>query len=1083
MRDRLVIRTLGTAAMWIGSQPIHELVPLKAQGLFIYLACTRDLYAREVLAEFFWEGRSQAQSLANLRKALSSLRRAAGPALTITRRTVGIDPSSGYTLDADDFEAELAAAEQAAGRDEARLIEHLKAAAALYKGDFLSGFFVDSQAFEDWALLERERLRFRATFALDQLVEQCIQRREYDTAQSYISRLLQIDPLREKTYRQGMRLLAHSGQRESAIAQFQACQRVLEQEMGIAPSAETIALYQRIREGDGLEHSFPQDASGWATRPKMNLPPQATSFVGREAQVSELLGHLEAPGCQLVTIVGPGGIGKTRLALEVARKAAFLFPDGVFFVALASVQTPQAIVPAILAALSLELPEGERDPAAFLLKHLARKALLLVLDNLEHLLGDLGLVRAILSAAPEVKLLVTSRQVLNLSEEWQHPLAGLEVPGSVVSDRADTYSSIRLFVERARHVSRSFSFADDPEGVVRVCQLVEGMPLGIELAAAWLRVLSTDAIANSLFDLEALHEPAEERHRSLRALFENTWQRLSEPEQRALMRLSVFQGGFRVEAAVAVAELTLPLLAALVHKSLLSADFRTGRYDMHQLLAQYARARLSQHPVEEQRSHERHAAFYASFLHARAAPLQDERATDILSEIQEEIGNIRAAWQWAVAQGRMDLALQASKSLSIFIALKGLHHEARAAFSDAITALSQKPPSPERDAQELALQMCHLTPLVVIHGWTSSQVRLACERAYELAEVLGAQHELFTILSLLSTAHGSQDWNKSRGFAEEALALAQRLDLAAVVAAHASLETPLLFTGEFAAALQHTERVLALFDPQRHLSLSTFFGTDLAVIALTHAGYVQFMMGRIEQARRTLNDALERARALDSAAAELFALAWTTLRHDLAREPDRLVATLAAMKAMADKYGYEHWLPLLPGFHGSLALLQGDYQGGIGALLTSLERGEAQGQYHLGPLRRAQLAWAYAATGRLDEGLNETERTLEMIERTGERHHEAEAHRVRGELLLMRGDEAGAASSLERAITVAQHQQARLLELRATTSLARLLLRQGRREEALRPLRAICGWFPRSLDLRDLVEARALLDRLSGVER
>lgn len=894
---------------------------------------------------------------------------------------------------------------------------------------------------------------------------------------------MQIDPLREKTYRQGMRLLAYSGQRESAIAQFQACQRVLEQEMGIAPSAETVALYQRIREGDGLEHSFPQDASGWATRPKMNLPPQATSFVGREAQVSELLGHLEAPGCQLVTIVGPGGIGKTRLALEVARKAAFLFPDGVFFVALASVQTPQAIVPAILAALSLELPEGERDPAAFLLKHLAGKALLLVLDNLEHLLGDLSLARTILSAAPRVKLLVTSRQVLNLSEEWQFPLEGLEVPSSSAIEQADSFSSIRLFVERARHVSRSFSFADDPEGVVRICQLVEGMPLGIELAAAWLRVLSIDAIATSLFDLEALHEPAEERHRSLRALFENTWQRLSEPEQRVLMRLSVFQGGFRVQAAVAVAELTLPLLAALVHKSLLSADFRTRRYHMHQLLVQYARAQLSQHPAEEQHSHERHAAFYASFLQAREAHLQDERAIEALSEIQEEIGNIRAAWQWIVAQGRMDLAVQASKSLSIFTALKGLHQEARAAFGDAITALSQRPPSPERDAQELALQMCRLTPLVVIHGWTSLQVRYACERAQALAEALGAQRELFTVLSLLSAVHGSQDWNKSLDYAEEALALAQRLDLAAVVAAHASLETPLFFTGQFAVALQHTERVLALFDRQRHLSLSTFFGTDLAVIALAHAGYVHFMMGHIKQAWQTLNDALERARALDSAAAELFALAWTTLCHDLAREPDQLATTLAAMEDMADRYGYEHWLPLLPGFHGSLSIQQGDYHGGIRAILTGLECGEVQGQYHLGPLRRAQLAWSYAATGRLDEGLNETERTLEMIERTGERHHEAEAHRVRGELLLLRDDETGAESSFERAITVAQHQQARLLELRAATSLARLLLSQGRREEVLHRLRSLCGWFPAGVELSDLVEARALLDRLSGVEQ
>jgi DNA-binding SARP family transcriptional activator/predicted ATPase len=1068
-----VIRTLGATAIWIESQPIHERISSKAQAVLIYLACRREVYSREVLAEFFWPERPQSQSLANLRKVVGQLRQAIGPYLSITRQTIGIDPAYDIRLDVEMFEAELAAVERA---DEGVLMEHLRRAVDLYKGDFLDGFFVDSPAFEDWALLERERLHFRAISTLDTLAELCIQQNQYHHAQRYISRLLEIDPLREKTYYEAMRLFSLSGEREGAIFHYQTCQRVLGEELGITPAAETVALYQQIRDGIKARQSHPVDVPTPETRIITNLPAQSTAFIGRETQMSELLRYLEDDNCRLVTIVGPGGIGKTRLALELARQALSLFPDGVFFVSLAGVKRANAMVPAILKALNLQVQEGAHDLTAYLLDHLAEKAMLLVLDNMEHLVHDLTAIQEIHAAAPGVKVLVTSRQALNLSWEWQFPLDGMNVPVSTTVEKADTYSGVRLFVERARHVQPGFSFADDPEGVIRICQLVEGMPLGIELAAAWLRVLSSNAIAENLFELETFQEPVEDRHRSLRTLFENTWQRLSSQEQLALMRLSIFRGGFRASAAEAVAQLPLPQLATLVHKSLIQTDFHSGRFDIHQLLIQFAHQKLSQQPDEEQRTLERHAAYFAAFLQQRETALQRAGAKATITEIQDEIDNIRAAWSWSVDHGRLDLAAQASGSLGVFYGLKSLHHETLSVFGSALTALSAAPESPERDAQELAFLKPLQRASVIVHGWTSGKVLPVCERIRALAEKLGRDRELFDSLTLLATYYGSEDWNEALRMGEQAGEVARRLNQVPLLVSHAHvMDTIMFFIGNFLEALEQTRRALHLFDPVADWSQTTLAGLDIPASVMSQAGYIQCMMGYIQEGEQTLCTALDRARILESPAVEVFARGFHVLVYDLMREPDRQLAHLEALEALAIEHRYQHWLLLLPGFIGSRLIQQGDYQADMDIILPGLEKQHAHKLYHIVPLRRAQLALDYTTTGRPDRAFGEIEQALNMIERTGERQHEAEVHRLHGDVLFLLGDEAGAAQWFEQAIDVAQKQQARMLQLRATMSLARLWQGHEYAATAHQCLSAITGWFPAEVNTRDLTHARAML--------
>jgi hypothetical protein len=388
-------------------------------------------------------------------------------------------------------------------------------------------------------LLERERLRFSATYILDLLVEEYLRKEETQAGLECISRLMKIDALREKTYRQAMRLMINSDQREAALAQYDTCQRILKTELGITPSQDTIELYESIRAG-GTVHRLPQVVStpGRTANFRRTLPLQATAFIGREEEVQELLEQIKAPNCRLLSIVGPGGIGKTRLGLEVARRSTSYFNDGVAFVPLAPVRTSEDMISAIIASLAIPVREGEHDLPAILLDYLADKILLLVLDNMEHLVDDLGLIDEIFAAAPQVRIIATSRQPLNLAWEWQFYLEGMPVPDRIEDARPENYSSIRLFVERARHVQRSFQLTDDIQGVIRICQLVEGMPLGIELAAAWLRMMPCHEIAERLIELETPHKPVEMRHRSLRALFENIWARLSSHDQWLLMRLS-----------------------------------------------------------------------------------------------------------------------------------------------------------------------------------------------------------------------------------------------------------------------------------------------------------------------------------------------------------------------------------------------------------------------------------------------------------------------------------------------------------------------------------------------------------------
>ena len=388
------------------------------------------------------------------------------------------------------------------------------------------------------------------------------------------------------------------------------------------------------------------------TRPATYLPAESTQFVGRRNELVEIKHHLGET--RLLTLTGPGGIGKTRLALKAAVGLAQEFKDGSFLVALAPIHAPEYIIQTIAEAIKFPLATQE-NPQVQLLRYLRRRQILLVIDNFEHLLDGAGIVSEIIQSAPDVTILATSRERLNLRGETILNVGGLAYPDQAGAADILGYDAISLFVQRARKVRPGFNPSpEELEQITIICQMVGGMPIAIELAAAWLHILNLSEIAGELEQgldiLTTEMRDAPERHRSIRAIFDHSWSLLNQIEQEVFLHLSVFRGGFTREAAGQVSGASLQQLAGLVDKSFLSHDPDSGRLEVHELLRQYARDRLEIYPDTRISAQNAHAAYYATFMQQSWEHLKMERQILALSKIEADIENIRAAWRHHLEQ-------------------------------------------------------------------------------------------------------------------------------------------------------------------------------------------------------------------------------------------------------------------------------------------------------------------------------------------------------------------------------------------------------------------------------------------------
>jgi DNA-binding SARP family transcriptional activator/predicted ATPase len=693
---RLTIHTLGSFQVSLEAIPLTKFESSKTRALLAYLAVeSGHAHPREKLADLLWPDMPLKRACSNLSQALFSLRQLLGdhsteiPYFLRDREAVQFNPESDYWLDVQTFSAWLDKENfQDRSQCETRsgYCQRLEDAIALYRGDFLEGLAFDSSlAFDEWVMVVRQRLQRLALGALQQLADCYAERGELARALTYAWRQVELDPLSEPACRQLMLLLDASDQRNQALAQFERLQVMLAEELAVAPGKETVQLWERLKDAGHLPTLI--------ERRSHNLPAFLTPLIGRQTELAEVQRRLWDPDCRLLTILGPGGSGKTRLALKVARSGREGFDHGVFFVPLNPAQSPASILPAVVEALGLPRQEGDQHQTQ-LANYLRNKRLLLVLDGFEHLLEGAGLLAEILHAAPGLKLLVTSRVRLNVKGEHLYLLEGLRYP-QPGARQAEILGSdaVRLLVHSLRRARLAYQpTKDDLAHLLHICQQVQGMPLGILLAASWGATLGLDEIdwevGRSLDFLSADWADVPTRQRSMRATFDHTWNLLGERERAVFQGLSVFRGAFTRRAAWAVSGASSHELRGQVDRSLLW-NKAPGWYEVHELLRQYGREKLAGSARLEREVCARHSAYYLEQLARLGGELKSAQQEIALSNIDLEHENYRAAWNWAVEQGIASQLAPALGTLCLYYELRLRYVEGESACRAAFERLAE----------------------------------------------------------------------------------------------------------------------------------------------------------------------------------------------------------------------------------------------------------------------------------------------------------------------------------------------------------------------------------------------------------
>jgi predicted ATPase len=687
MDYRLEVFTLGEVRILKGGELVSGLKNRKAIALLIYLASTRRSQPREVLADLLWDERTQEQSLGYLRMALSALRKALGRDLLTGRESLALNPQRPVWLDTSHLENCLREV-RLQGRVTDQSAHEVAQTLALYQGDFLGGFYLTKcRGFEEWQLRERERLHRLAVDGLYELVAYQVERMEYQQGLENASRLLELDPLMEAAHRQMMLLLAGVGQRSAALAQYETCRRLLHDELGVEPEEETRDLYEQIRSGQmktGAERETLPPLYTMITRTD-NLPQRLTSFIGREQEVREVKELIS--NYHLVTLTGSGGVGKTRLALEVGSDLLQDYEHGVWLVELAALSEPQTVLPAIASVFNLQA-QPDRPRKQVLLDYLRHKKLLLLLDNCEHLASTCAeLAQAIMETAGGVSILASSREALGIMGETNYPVPSLSLPDaeSAVSAESVLASEAgRLFTERARMVLPGYDIStDNADAVARICWRLDGIPLALELAAARVNLLTGEQIVVRLNDafsiLSGGSRTALPRQQTLRSTIDWSYNLLSQPEKTLFRRLAVFRGGWDLEAAERIcvgedasgaylaADDILELLSNLVSKSLVNVTREPGREAHYRLLEtvhQYSREKaLEAGGLEIWRS--RHLDYFTAWAEEVEPRLRGPEQTEWFERLMVNLENIRLALEWGLERDPQ-AALRLATALLLF---------------------------------------------------------------------------------------------------------------------------------------------------------------------------------------------------------------------------------------------------------------------------------------------------------------------------------------------------------------------------------------------------------------------------------
>jgi len=820
---RLALALLGTLQVTLDDQPVTGFATDKVRALLAYLALEARPHRREALAELLWPDQPGAAARKSLRVALTTLRQAIGdqnadpPFLLITRETVQLNPAGDATLDVTSFVDLLGHGERHAhppGALCAPCVTRLSEATRLYRGELLQQVVVrDSVAFEEWLTLTRERLHRQALDALGRLAAYHEMRGEDEQARQYAWRTLALEAWDEAAHRCLIRVLVRNGQRAAALAQYERCRKVLADELGVEPSAETTALYEQLRGGllapaggaraysdifQSASDGQPASTAGATTAPApkidhaspTNLPEPPTPLIGRERELAELGALLRRPEVRLVTLTGVGGSGKTRLALELAAALQDAFSDGVFLVELAPVREAELVAATIATTLGLK-DAGAQPLVDRLSAYLHNRRLLLLLDNFEHVLEAAPLLATLLGACPSLKVLITSRAALRLRGEREVEVAPLAVPDlrqpPSMSPERQT-AAVRLFVARVQDVRPNFMLTpENVASVSEICVRLDGLPLALELAAARIKLLSPQTLLARLSSrlqlLTGGPRDLPERQQTLRATIDWSYHLLKLSEQRLLWRLAVFVGGWMLEDAAAVcdgeSDLGLDVLdgmQALVGQSLVRQEQGLDgepRFVMLETIREYGLEQLDA-SGELETLGQRHAAYFLALAEAAHRP-QDVAWLD---RLEAEHANLRAALAWSRTEASGDTGLRLAVALWAFYSARGHLSEGRGWLTVAVTQSQAGGLSGQNTRQHLLLRAQALDCIGAVASWQGDLAasQSALEAGLALSRELERSEEIIGTLSKLGMLSQMQgEYERAGALLEESLTLAKEV--------------------------------------------------------------------------------------------------------------------------------------------------------------------------------------------------------------------------------------------------------------------------------------------------------------------
>jgi len=602
--------------------------------------------------------------------------------------------------------------------------------------------------------------------------------------------------------------------------------------------------------------------------PKTNLPVFPTPLIGRERELEQLSQLLCDSHCHLLTLVGPGGIGKTRLAIESASQLQNVFADGVYFVPFASADSTRYIVPVIADSIGFAFHQTSHiDPDTQLFNFLKEKQILLLIDSLEHLLTELGIevLGKLLANAPQVKLLATSHESLGLQDEWVFEVQGLTVPKSIYEERSAQNTSVELFLQRARraHVGYNFTVEDYPS-ILRICQLVDGIPLGIELAATWVRTLSCKEIAYEIErDLGFLATSARDipaRHRSMRAVFDHSWKLLTSEEQGVLLQLSSFRGGFSREAAEQVANTPLSVLSTLVTKSLIRRS-GAGHYDLHELIRKFASEQLATRSETQSAAQANHGRYFLMYFGQADRRLRSSAQQETLAELTGEMDNFRVAWNWAVTHGEFALIEQTMRTFFRLYDTLGWYQEGLDTLDRALAAFETSYGHFPSDKTGQVI----LGHLLAVRSWLAyrladyKQAQKMLERSLEILRPLNDPHVLVESITYLGRVmEMTGNYAKALELYSEGLETATVIDDQWFKAVCLTFHTALvgLTLGTLKPELTYERLRSALADWRR------IGEPRLIALALEFISRSALRLGRYDEARSTLEETIELNRSI-----------------------------------------------------------------------------------------------------------------------------------------------------------------------------------------------------------------------------